>query len=587
MSDVIKEKTRVLIRNYGTIAIVIIVLIIGFAQYILPAAVSRTISVASAATPVLAGQYNIAGSTNSTDIAVEGNYAYVVTGNTRDTSPEFLIMNVASTTQPQLIGSINYGIQINKVRVAGDYAYLATNNNAREFDIVKVSNKSAPNVVGGFDIPGSANGISLFVTATSSPNAFGTILNYSTGTSTAYVGTRANSSGRELYIFDTSNRGQVTVRGSYEVGGDVNDIYVVNGRAYLATSLPAKELLVLNVSNPRAITEEASYDLPNTTGARAVYHTNGRIYVGGYNNNSTPDFFIFDVTGAAPQFLSSTNLSATSNDIKVFAGKAYVATQISAQALTIVDVSNPVAPVIQSVFSASARASAVALGSSFIYLITENGSRELQIVDPLLNIVSFLTDANNDGKITVVCMGDSNTDMAWWVGPSWCEQLRDLIGVGAPVRMENYGHGGGTATDLGLVYYVPSYAGVYLQQAFENVFPDAVVFAYGTNDIGFGATIPQIISAYSAHVASTTAYGARAYVALTPFRRENATSTFNMQYDALNSQILSELGTTTSGIIDFNSMIINPTDYQDFVHMNIGGHAKRARAVYQQLIGQY
>src|SRR6185503_12717070 len=89
----------------------------------------------------------------------------------------------------------------------------------------------------------------------------------------------------------------------------------------------------------------------------------------------------------------------------------------------------------------------LAMNGPHAYLATRDPAAELQIVDANLPLRPELRDVDQDGTITVSCLGDSNTDPSWWPGPTWTQQLARLV-RSPGIAFVNKGLGGGTAVDI-------------------------------------------------------------------------------------------------------------------------------------------
>jgi lysophospholipase L1-like esterase len=186
-----------------------------------------------------------------------------------------------------------------------------------------------------------------------------------------------------------------------------------------------------------------------------------------------------------------------------------------------------------------------------------------------------LRDRNGDGRIAVACLGDSNTEARPALPPAWCERLRDHAPA-ARWTTVNRGEGGATAVEFRSLVLAEE----HLDYALENDAVDAVILAYGTNDIVFAHAAPKDVAhAYARLRHRARAYGIDVFVALTP-PVQPPVRDVNPQIVELNA-LLAELF-PSSRIIDFWSGM-SPEDYEDGVHFRESGHAKRARAAWEAL----
>jgi lysophospholipase L1-like esterase len=181
-----------------------------------------------------------------------------------------------------------------------------------------------------------------------------------------------------------------------------------------------------------------------------------------------------------------------------------------------------------------------------------------------------IRDRDRDGRITVACLGDSNTRPSPALPRTWCERLLDHLPA-ERWRVINRGEGGATAVEFGSLIL----AGEHLDYALENDAVDVVILAYGTNDLLFAGAAPKDVSyAYARLLERARAAGVEVFAALTPPVQPSAKD-INPQILELN-ELLAELF-PSARIIDFWSDM-TPEDYVDAVHLGESGQAKRARA---------
>jgi len=349
--------------------------------------------VSEAAAPVQLSSVNTPGQVRANDVAVVGNYAYVVTQNNSGLDPEFYVVDIAAPSNPIVIGSLNIAADVSKVAVLGDYAYLATSKTTGQLVVVCVTVKSQPVIVGSYLLGRTARSVA------------------GSGT-TLYVGTVKASGAQEFVALGVANPASPVLLGGYPVAADVNDIALNGTRAYLATSHDAKELVVLNITNPSAIVQDGLFNAAGNADARGVTHiVSGKLFLVGDDGGSQPDFHVFNV--AQPpnvQLLSSLNLASNNTEVVVHGNKAFVSTAVSAEGLTIVDVSNVMQPAVFSTYDSASLVEGLAVSGPIVYLATRHNAQELQVLDANLPLRTDIQDVTQDGLITVSCLGDSNTD---------------------------------------------------------------------------------------------------------------------------------------------------------------------------------
>lgn len=178
-------------------------------------------------------------------------------------------------------------------------------------------------------------------------------------------------------------------------------------------------------------------------------------------------------------------------------------------------------------------------------------------------------------RIAVACLGDSNTAMYRKQARSWCDRL-DEFDPSDRFRFVNRGEGGATAVSSGSLILAEE----HLDYTIENDAVDAVVFAYGTNDLLIAKAEPvDVANAVSQLRQRARAAGVEVFVALTPPTLPLA-SVFNERIDALNGMLRSRF--PADRVIDFWTGM-TPDDFADNVHFNDSGQRKRARAAWEVL----
>lgn len=162
----------------------------------------------------------------------------------------------------------------------------------------------------------------------------------------AYMGTKNNSGGSdpEFYIFNISTPGNVTLAGDYDVGGDVNAVFIDGDYAYLATSVDSQELLVLDISNKANPVQAGSYNSDEGKDGQSIFVDGNTAYLGTSNNFGWYDheFYVLDVGNLASiSKLDSYNIYNTVYDIYKDGNYAYIATARLFDELLIFNVQNP------------------------------------------------------------------------------------------------------------------------------------------------------------------------------------------------------------------------------------------------------
>jgi len=191
-----------------------------------------------------------------------------------------------------------------------------------------------------------------------------------------------------------------------------------------------------------------------------------------------------------------------------------------------------------------------------------------------------IRDRNGDGRITIACLGDSNTQDHVMLDRTWCERLESLLRASTPpegskpIDWETLNRGWGGATAISL----PSLRRAEQQLAYTLEFdhPDLVILAYGTNDLLQHATPQDVLLALIGHLLRAREAGVDTFVALVPPARGQATG-FDEGVEATNALIRKAV--RSDRVIDFESGLTSD-DFHDDVHFSASGHSKRAAAAF-------
>lgn len=197
--------------------------------------------------------------------AIEGR-AFAGTGNNAS-GVSFANVTISNANPPvaAIAGTFD-GFKTNGVFGETNYAYLATDNNSKEIEIVNLTTNPYSEA-GYFNAPGNDEGDSVFVAGN--------------------VGYMTDEN--KLYTFElsskTGSRGQL---GSVNLAGDGKKVIVSGTYAYVATSSTSTQLQIVDVSNPRSMTVVGQAGLAGGTGATDVfvnstatraYVTAGKLYI--------------------------------------------------------------------------------------------------------------------------------------------------------------------------------------------------------------------------------------------------------------------------------------------------------------------
>lgn len=190
----------------------------------------QIVNIATPSAPTLAGTYNASGNADAFGVFASGSTVYLVRASSADR--EFLIVNAATPSAPVLVGSRDLNNQGNEVVVAGNFAYVASDDNAQELQVLNIANPTVPIQVGSLNLSGNTDAITLALTGT-----------------TVLMG-----QGNVLYSVDVATPASPTLLGSVNLSGVVNDIALNFGNngtyVFVATGSDTTEFQVVNIANP-------------------------------------------------------------------------------------------------------------------------------------------------------------------------------------------------------------------------------------------------------------------------------------------------------------------------------------------------
>jgi hypothetical protein len=168
-----------------------------------------------------------------------------------------------------------------------------------------------------------------------------------------YVGTH-RTGGKEFHIFDVSNPASPVWKGSIELNTNVNDIMVkdqlVSGVAkriaYLAIAGNSKDLEMLDVTDPAAISVYSSINVGGTADAEVLYALGTTVYVGKDRDASGPDLFGVNVYNpSSPVVIGSADIPMKSGagifGLNVVGKLAFVGTTDSTDPFQVWNIENP------------------------------------------------------------------------------------------------------------------------------------------------------------------------------------------------------------------------------------------------------
>ena len=300
---------------------------------------------------------------------------------------------------------------------------------------------------------------------------------------TFLVGTLGRRRFDELFAIDVGAGGRTpAVAWSLEIGARINGIAVEGTRAYLATGRDDAELVVVDLALHQ---EVGSFDVPGRVDGWSVEVEGPGVVVLELRRNVGPERYRLAVASGPPSVLDATEDPTAGVPVRPVALRRY----LSRGRLV-------------------ARARRDVPEGVLHYLLTTDRKAQFQVVEEIPSVK--FRDADADGVYRLGCVADSNTALRPGI-TKWCELVRDALSD-PDFDVVNVAVGGATVNPN-----LRFASDATMQMA--EVLPqkvDAVVLAFGTNDVFQGRTPAQILDAYLAQQATADAAGVDFYVATTP-----------------------------------------------------------------------
>jgi hypothetical protein len=273
------------------------------------------------ATPAADAAVDLSSNTDGIKVAVNGNYAYVV----QNGGVDLAIIDI-NTTTPFLAGSLTLAGTPHNIFVTGTFAYVASDSNTQELQIIDISSPTAPALIGSYDAAGATNAEGIFVSGTM-----------------AYL-TRGSSANDELFVLNVATPAAPALAGSLNLGVSAFEVWVTGTFAYMSSDDNAQEVLAVNVSDPTAMTIVGSLNLPGNANAITIAGFTTTTLVGQGTVLHTVDI----TSPAAPAVLGSLDMQGTVYDVGLdfYQGNmiAFVATASTTGEFAIVNIQTLASP---------------------------------------------------------------------------------------------------------------------------------------------------------------------------------------------------------------------------------------------------
>ena len=304
---------------------------------------------------------------DAVSIDVSNDYIYAI-DNTVGATPEKEGLRIHQISTFNKVVSYSYeGFcatpgQASDIGVVGDYAYIADGDHG--IQIIDITDKAAPEIIGNYDTFGFANGI--FIDA-----------NY------AYV---ADGNGG-MAIIDITDQSNPVFTAELNTGGNAQKIFVSRSYAYLANGLDG--IQIINLTDKTNPTIAGTFDTLGT--ANGIFINGNYAYVADGENGIA----IIDITNKTTPILAGTiDTDGFAGKISVTANIAYVAD--GANGICSIDISDPSQPFVIGEWSYNSTGIATDVFSGYF---TDNEESYVFIADGASGIVAVnlsIEEENDD-----------------------------------------------------------------------------------------------------------------------------------------------------------------------------------------------
>jgi Tfp pilus assembly protein PilV len=223
------------------------------------------------ANPGIDGRVNLSGSQDGLKVDFSGDYIFFLT---EENNGEINAVNAQNTSTPVLSQTVGLaGSKPRNIDISGNYAYISTQSNNNELLVIDISIPENPTIASTLNLPGGADANGIYVVG-----------------ERAYL-TRKNSSEDEFFIINISTPNIPALISSLNIAATLNEVYTIDGYAYIASESNSQELLVVDITNeatPRLI---GSFNLSGDQNAITITGQNDLLYVGQGGN-----LHIFDIS---------------------------------------------------------------------------------------------------------------------------------------------------------------------------------------------------------------------------------------------------------------------------------------------------
>lgn len=319
------------------------------------------------ANPSQESSINIPGNDDAVDLAVMGNYLFVLKPGT---TSDLMVFDITNTLTPVLVGTLDLArVAATSIFISGNYLYVSDADNSAEMKIVDISNPLTPVLLSSFNAQGNSNANGVFV-----------------ANDTAYISRSLNPGDPEFVTINVLNKSTPTLLGSLQLPGNNYDVSLLGNYAFVASSDNASELQIINVTNPAIPTLASSLNLSGNNDGLEIAAFGDTVIIGRDDGSVA----IVDVTNKLTPILVATYAGNGGSVRGMSLGSdnkyLFLATTSTTQEIQIVDITNVSAPVLlSSINLALNNPSSIFYDATFdrAFVSTADNNNEVYIFQPL------------------------------------------------------------------------------------------------------------------------------------------------------------------------------------------------------------
>jgi len=257
-----------------------------------------------------------------------GIYTYIGALNYKG-EPDLYIFDTSDLQKPVLVSTLDLGAKtwatVSSIYVVGNYAYLATNINGREFVVVDISDPKNPKDVAYQTTQTMIDATGVHVSG-----------NY------AYVSNLWKKNQKQLYVFDVADPLNPDFFSRIDLTDSAYNLTFQNNFVFVASGKDDQELQIIDVTDPANEFIYSTLDLPGDNDAYDIFVKDNKGYLVRANGTDQAEFYILDLSNLEqPQIISSLELADNFRAVYAFGDKyMFVVGDLNKEQFQVIDISN-------------------------------------------------------------------------------------------------------------------------------------------------------------------------------------------------------------------------------------------------------